>query len=177
MQRVVDLKEEPIVGRRYLVPCVAIELRVLKGETHTWVPVFGGEHEDKDVIGFADMHWHFDLRFISDRIFRRTGGVPPIGSVDLKGVLVGNFDRRTVEKPRLCRRRMPPYPRYVSFREPLEKAYKKATVIEQDGCRLCPHRGLPLDGLPKRPDGSVVCRGHGLCWSREGKLVKLAHLL
>jgi Rieske [2Fe-2S] domain len=70
-----------------------------------------------------------------------------------------------------CLRRMPRYPVRTNFRKALEAAYVSATVIDKDGCRLCPHKGIPLHGLPTEKDGSVVCPGHGLRWTKDGKLV------
>jgi len=63
IQRIDDLKEPPIVGRYYLVPCI----KVTSAESLPvgfW-PVTGPQHEDKEIIGFAWRHWHYDFRFLT----------------------------------------------------------------------------------------------------------------
>jgi hypothetical protein len=59
MKRVSEITDEPVVGKFYMVPCVWYY-----GE---WMPVIGPRHDDKEVIGFTDKHYHKDVRFVSDR--------------------------------------------------------------------------------------------------------------
>jgi hypothetical protein len=171
IQRVVDLKTEPVIGQRYLVPCVSMSFCGAPDEGMAWIPVIGSRHEDREIIGFKQFHWHYDFRFVSDRVFRASGGTPPITSIDMKGVLVG-ADTGSVEKVRMCRRKMPAYPLDAHFRVALETAFADAEVVVVEGCRLCPHQGLPLDGLPVDSAGAVTCPGHGLCWSKDGRMAR-----
>jgi hypothetical protein len=176
MQRVADLKTEPVVGRTYLVTCVPLYVRDrIRQKRRDWIPVLGPRHEDRDFIDFPHSHWHYDLRFVPEWYFGPTAATRPCGAVssaDFTRVLVRS-DGPVRIKRRKCLRRMPRYPAVeLSFLPALEFAYAAATVtVTAAGCRLCPHRGLPLDGLPPEPGGVVTCRGHGLRWGADGKLV------
>ena len=73
---------------------------------------------------------------------------------------------------RLCHRRMPadawaPAPAWHSV---LTRVYRDRVIdLERP---VCPHRGIPLDGLPCTRRGVVTCPGHGLRWNlRTGKIV------
>ncbi len=65
----------------------------------------------------------------------------------------------------MCRHReTPEYPDVtkITWFTVLEAAYSDARMK----CKTCPHRGLPLDGLPVK-DGVITCTGHGLKWNIE----------
>jgi hypothetical protein len=72
-----------------------------------------------------------------------------------------------------CQRRMPSFPTHISgqpieFVAGLENAYADVKLK----CSKCPHRGMPLTGLPEK-DGVVVCNGHGLAWNvQSGEMVR-----
>ena len=57
-----DLK----IGTKWPVLCVKGEWN---GYKNIWWPVIGPLHEDHEIIGFNDYHFHLDLRFISKRNF------------------------------------------------------------------------------------------------------------
>jgi hypothetical protein len=60
-----------------------------------------------------------------------------------------------------CKRVMPDFPaRPRAIWASLEKAY--AGCVLKDG-HICPHRGIDLRPFAK-PDGTVICPGHGLRW-------------
>jgi hypothetical protein len=174
MERVIEMTTEPIVGKRYLVPCVFNQ-----GE---WWPVYGPPHEDAEIIKFPDTHFHYDWRFMPDEEMIGYNGDRSHSRVLSKGTL--NF--RVYEKVRVCKRKMLEFPvlttsragpeyglKEIPFARALELAFAGENVIEtSSGCRLCPHRKFRLNGLPTRDDGSVVCPGHGLCWGSDGKMVK-----
>lgn len=58
MKRIEDVKS-PEVGKFYLVRC--IDHPNVKGN-HRWLPVIGPWHEDAEIVGFSDHHFHYDWR-------------------------------------------------------------------------------------------------------------------
>lgn len=170
MQRITELEGEPVVGRFYLVPCV---FRPLCG----WFPIIGPQHDDSEVIGIPGAHYHYDSRFLSDdQIADLTWG-SGLAS-DPKYVLgtvcwVGGDEYQPTFKRLKCRREVLEFPlhdpkgRALRWMPKLERAYKDAKL----SCMRCPHRGIPLNGLPVK-DGMVTCPGHGLRWNVEtGEMV------
>lgn len=154
------------IGRYYRVPCVWVPMWKIK------VPLFGPLHEDREIIGFPDEHWHIDWRFVPRAFMDRwTSRRSPHGLVLSKQNAVGSIETRRLK----CKREMPVFPTHPNGNKPvfwladLEKAHADARLK----CgRICPHRGLPLEGCPVR-DGIVVCPGHGLAWDVEtGALVR-----
>ncbi len=160
------------VGRFYLVPCVYVEAESIK-----WAPVIGPEHTDVEYIRFPHRHYHYDWRFLtSDQAWR----IAPHRFQRETGVLDefahGNVAREEFEKyrpgiewrKRKCWRAMPDFP-VVHWTVAMSDAFA-STRLKPD-CRTCPHRGVPLNGLPER-DGVVVCPGHGLAWNlKTGAMV------
>jgi len=55
-----DITSPPVVGRRYLVPCIPLS------HTGLWWPIMGPRHADPD-LGVPDVHHHYDSRFLTDR--------------------------------------------------------------------------------------------------------------
>lgn len=154
----------PEIGRYYLVPTIV----GARGR----LPVIGPEHEDVEHIGVAKRHYHHDWRFMRPR--------------DACGLLAGHAHearyfgpilcptpegQKPLDRRLMCYRDMPTFPTsYARHDDPpatiawmrrLEEAYADAQI--KLDCAVCPHRGLPLNGLPVR-DGVVVCPGHGLAW-------------
>lgn len=158
LQRIDEIEGEPIIGREYLVPCV--ERRCVWGDE--WMPVIGAVHDDAEYIGVTKKHWHFDWRFCDQ---------PSVESSDLARILYS--DRAVSDRVKWiqlkCLRSMPEFPlQYTdysgtthqsTFAAKLEAGYANVKMK----CMICPHRGLPLSGLPVK-DGTVVCPGHGLKW-------------
>lgn len=166
------------VGRYYLVPCV----RMLPPPDDlprwapawlqdVWWPVIGPPHGDPD-LGVGPEHFHFDLRFLTDRFITRWSGhdlphtlarVQPCagaGSTELR--------RRRCARPVL-----PEFPRVPGVGsdkrafENLERRHARDVL-----CRVCPHRGMRAADMPI-VDGVRVCHGHGLGWDvATGALVK-----
>lgn len=155
-----------VVGQRYWVPCV---LNPDHDGRYFWVPIIGPLHEDKLIIGFEKEHFHYDLRFWSDRLISKVFGSwglqDPARS--LVSVLTG-FDKGPKVCRRKCFREMPEFP-VCGFSMALEKAYCEQRVNPANP--ICPHRGLPLVA-PANEDGVVVCSGHGLSWNiKTGEMV------
>lgn len=148
MQKVSEMTTEPIVGKYYLVECV----RHL-GE---WVAVIGDSHKDAE-LGADYPHIHLDMRFLSAKQEARLSITRVIYDVpDING--------RTLLKVR-CKRAMPefpfPPPEYTNSHN-IWTRFAKQFVGRKAKCGKCPHRGMPLESLPKREDGTVICNGHGL---------------
>jgi Rieske Fe-S protein len=59
-----------VVGTFYEVPCV----RARWGDVETDWPVLSGLHEDAELVGFRDWHYHVDPRFVSQSLFVRAWG-------------------------------------------------------------------------------------------------------
>jgi len=174
IQRVSELTSGPIVGKYYLVPCV----QTFNG---LWWPIIGPKHEDAEYINFPHQHYHYDLRFFGARQLTYTQA-NNYKSLRDKGVryallmiaLEGKLKDGITEKRLRCKRPMPSFPiahpvtaQQTTWFPKLEEAYKDKKLT----CLRCPHRGLPLNGLPVK-DGKVICPGHGLQFNIEtGELV------
>lgn len=185
MQRVVDLKTEPVIGQRYWVPCVEYwrENRGIGVGELVRVPVFGGLHEDRKYFAFWPYHWHIDWRFMSIRRIRklRNGTGMPLSyladglclSLPISIEAMGVAKQEPKEEAFRCARRMPELSENAAkmLRRLFARHYAESQVVITNGCRFCPHRGLPLDGLPVDREGVVTCPGHGLRWGKDGRMV------
>lgn len=179
MSSICDIEDvdRPVMGHRYVVPCVL--------RTGVWFPVIGPAHEDGEYIGFKQLHWHYDFRFVARLDWEAwTEGVHDQVNV-LSRVLVvrDGEEARVVRRVKRCLREMPLFcTQYVRtcgtvsnvhWMENLETAFADSKL--KLDCMTCPHRGLPLKGLPVSPRGTVVCPGHGLAWNvNTGAMVKRA---
>lgn len=162
------LQREPVVGNYYMVPCVRVlrSLKVIPFPPGLW-PVIGPLHDDKD-LGIIQRHWHFDARFLTghqfsflshnatnvDRIFKVV-----LCGTDSTGRAMPNVSGVNIIRRR-CMRVNPPFPKtridgFAKLQD--DMAGLKVT------CSRCPHRGLPLESLPRVPGtNEVICVGHGL---------------
>lgn len=175
IQRVTDA-ERVEVGRYYMVPCVRVNRSSLggpgTGKRLGWLPVIGPAHEDKAILDFSRVHYHYDWRFIDAKQASVIGHDPTTGeALSAIETLVCVIEKQ--ERKLRCRRAMPTFPLpppQVFPLAKLESAYASHRI--KPDCRVCPHRGVPLNGLPVR-DGAVVCPGHGLKWNiATGGLVR-----
>jgi hypothetical protein len=176
MKRVAELEHEPEVGKYYLVPCIDYHGR--------WLPVLGTEHEDSAIIGFANHHWHSDLRFLPDRMIESASVGRKLSCTPeqfmMARVTIDLTHQLPVERKMRCRRLTPVFPLVpvgssaFPWMPALENAYKDVKL----NCARCPHRGFPLSADNADEHGNVVCAGHGLMWNLEsGRLVsRLANL-
>lgn len=185
------------VGEYYHVPCVKLAQVVIfhhlirgldKGE---FIPVIGPKHEDAEVIGFPDEHWHIDWRFMKrdlyDQFVERWQGkssrVEGAEQMVLSNVVRSALTDGKVHTRRLMMlREMPVSPNAISAEEwPLKWSGKPDWFAElevkyaeaRSRCGLCPHRGLPL--VKQDAGGRWVCSGHGLAFDAldDGRLVPL----
>lgn len=174
------LTEPPVIGQRYRVPCVR---SLADYGRKRWLPVIGSVHQDAE-LGIKFDHLHYDPRFMSDAcIVWLAGGNPylPRGKAAAGNAWKALIYIRTIPRAEApvaltvrvltCYREMPRFPARKPRTGPLTwESAPVARVLEplyQDvrlpvGCRVCPHRGMPLDSLPVEPDGTVICSGHGL---------------
>lgn len=152
--------ENPVVGKFYLVPhCVG-------GSTGFLWPVIGPWHEDAD-IGVEKYHFHYDFRFIPESW---STNMATVHAADKSAPEYGkNSVPLMVWKRKKMLRPMPDFPFWrLNAREVLVEKFKDVKMK----CMTCPHRGMPLQGLPVKEDGTVVCNGHGLRWRlRDGKMI------
>lgn len=166
-----DVRGLPEVGRRYLVPC---GLAIISGKCYS-MPLNGPQHADPE-IGLEQEHWHYDLRFISDgfarQVLSRHYDDPGLWLIHIALELRGEV----TDQPRKCQRLMPEFPlvnphtgKPSMLAERLEPRYRDVRL--KPDCRVCPHRGISLGGLPSDAEGRVVCPGHGLRWNlRTGEM-------
>ena len=174
-ERISEIDDEPVVGKVYLGPGVQ--------SYGQWMPVIGPLHEDTAIIGFADKHYHKDVRFMRGRDIQDRFDWAVTVSLNLPTctpevltltTVLTDIDGPLREIRKVCRRAMPELPLQISdegrpaWQLKLEDAYENASAR----CGRCPHRGFSLKGLPVK-DGKVICPGHGLQWEVEtGKIVR-----
>jgi hypothetical protein len=162
----IEFVKEPIVGKRYLVPCVQAMRGGLVGDYQKddWIPVIGHLHNDKK-NGFDADHYHYDLRFSKND---RHG---PVLNIQEGGFRHSSFmvSLGIQHKARKMVRETPLFPnaRHIPI---LELAHKDDIAQSVKGIRRCPHAGFPLNAATKLLCGKMVCAGHGLLWDKEGNL-------
>jgi len=149
----------PVVGKSYWVTCVQVQGWGRKNDTSVYLPVLGGRHEDKEIIGFPTEHFHYDWRFAPQWHFNANHGAGR--------VLLASCVKAEVRKHLRCKRAEQRYPslKRTAISGPpwgpvLEEKFSKVRMK----CLTCPHRGLPLDPASADEHGRVTCRGHGLRW-------------
>lgn len=161
---------EPVIGRIYNVPAIEWGGGVQGKEAKPYwssptLPILGGLHNDREVIGFEDDHWHVDWRFVGAHAHALAGSFISRHAKVIKGFLTTGVIHRV---HRRCKRPHEIFKfRPSTWMPELEKHYKDAVLPK---CLKCPHRGISLVGAPIE-NGARVCPGHGLAWNIEtGKL-------
>lgn len=175
MERVDRLTEPPVVGEFYLVPTVRSPWA---GVTKDW-PVMGARHDDAEHLNFPHLHYHVDIRFLSDR----TIGSSFYGSAH-KGASSplcyrGDNDKfidhpAPIFKRRKCLRGSHEYPLEraadsEAFRT-MWAAYAGAICKQGKAGFICPHRHFPLGSIAAI-DGVITCPLHGLRIDAETGIV------
>lgn len=174
-------------GKFYRVPCLYARYFDIVG----WWPVIGPLHDDHGAVNFPWLHHHIDVRFISERMFRRLahrGNWRPsvtsqqffARSSPIQIAVNGkNFMSRDDVPPlelrrRRCARQWEHAPELDSkalWIPKLEAEFKERRLKNM----VCPHRGADLSTLPIDRHGCVECPLHGLRWHvATGKLVPRA---
>ncbi|MEZ4708317.1 MAG: Rieske 2Fe-2S domain-containing protein [Caldilineaceae bacterium] len=145
-----------------------------------WLPIIGPLHADAEFLNFPVEHYHIDFRFVDSISFANVSNkYVSDGQIgQLLGLVVGKD--QIVEGPtqQLVNfyRPMPVYPVHsregekLSYFCALEDAFAEWVIDPK--LAICPHRGLPLDGLAGK-NGIAICSGHGLAWDmKTGKCVR-----
>lgn len=168
-----SLREPPVVGRYYMVPCVRWSWY---GLVRDW-PVNGPLHHDREGIGFAEVHYHIDGRFLTEREARLAFQVRWDGVVNnlnatplanLRGR--GPFAQGMPVQPTLVRKRCSrstygfDVPGHMTKSWGLPERYgaPAPAICRKDGRKLCPHRKVDLSQFPADANGLVKCPLHGL---------------
>lgn len=163
------------IGKFYQVPCVRGQWHHLNRD---W-PVMGSLHEDGEVIGFKQMHYHIDWRFVArpwiDEFSAALKGLAePISHNYIVPLITWRrMNPAGLPEPTMRRRKchrahsLPWESAHIQGRKDwwgpkLEAAYA--------GCklgpgRICPHRGYDLSHEPVNDQGVVTCPCHGLRWN------------
>lgn len=185
----------PVVGETYLVPCITMDY----GQNGVWdVPVFGTVHSDPELgVAASFDHLHIDQRFVTEiylNKFHHCGSsnlfAKPEVSIMVQRrltlpVLSGpNIKGTREEKPMECLREIYLTP-YMVNRDKSVNRWFTGDSLNHFGrfedkhgdatlkaCKVCPHRGIPLESMPVR-NGLITCPGHGLDFDAcTGKLVR-----
>lgn len=172
MQRIDELRQPPIVGQAYLVPCVS-----LKGQPDGRLPVsMPVPHSDRGVIpeinphkSESGDHYHLDLRFIPPEIHQKLTNTDD--GVNFVSVLY----RERIEPSITWHPAI--YQGHSSFDTGNLKSWwysfqELYTSERLDDCQRCPHKGFPLEQVPENSEGVRVCPLHGLAWRKDGTLAK-----
>jgi nitrite reductase/ring-hydroxylating ferredoxin subunit len=197
LQRYVDfLAANPsptdvVAGKCYMVPCA----NYTADSCHPrWVPLVGTVHEDRDAIGFKAWHVHVDTRFLTVKkcnnpIDQEEENLSALGRpLSLTCPRVCNYDSEVL----LSSAHAPLKVRRMQARraESLEWKFNDLTdwrngknwlITLEDtyanafpACGVCPHRQIPLSAGRDMGKGVRQCPGHGLCWDRDGRMVRTA---
>ena len=167
------------MGEQYAIPCVRAEGLDWIAQVE-WLPIIGPLHDDVEFLNFATEHYHIDFRFLEPILFDRVSNRYASDGQDsqLLGLVVGQ--NQVIEGPTqqmlTFYRPMPVYPirsragEILPYFCALEDAF--AEWVIDPTLPVCPHRGLPLDGLADE-NGIAICSGHGLAWDmKTGKSVR-----
>jgi hypothetical protein len=161
MEHIRDVNGLPVIGRQYRVPCVWARFY----SQPLLVPIIGPWHEDV-ALEFPHEHFHIDWRFVKDWQWFRVGH--SIGSPAALGQVITAPEGEVFECRRKCIRQMPEFPMFRSDGAPTQQARRIHRACQgmrlKPGCMVCPHKGMPLNGLPVDGEGRVVCPGHGMRW-------------
>lgn len=177
IERIEDAKEV-VIGRYYNVPCVKWSpVLPLNGAHRPWwlgaTPVIiGGLHDDREIIGFTDDHWHFDWRFCPAYIWKQiVRWSDPNWSAAAKVISIQNTSGVVFRAHRKCLRGHILFPgRSTEHRSPFLSKLEAAYAGTKLNCGHCPHRGIKMTGAPLE-NGLLVCPGHGLSFHPETGLM------
>jgi hypothetical protein len=177
-----------VAGKFYWVPCATHssgkKWRGFRDGTSRsrHVPLVGTVHEDREMIKFDAWHIHVDTRFLSipqrsdQRIqqeYNLLALATPLSLTDawLDADKPSDWGDAVLSLRRLRARRAEPpvWDELTRWTRPLEDAYADASAA----CGTCPHKQIPLSAGRDMGNGVRQCPGHGLCWDREGRLVRM----
>lgn len=168
--------EEIKPGETALVMCVdtetrsraSCEYRLFKGLPILPYP----PHPDKEIIGFPDLHYHYDYRFWSAELAEKVASELEIyyDSNPSEWMAIIQRADEVISEPYLkelvCLREMPVFPLNYSFSSKLEQAYEQHQLVGN----VCPHKGY-MTFESSRDGCDRICPGHGLGF-KDGKVCK-----
>jgi hypothetical protein len=164
VQHVSTLRGLPEIGREYTVPSVLTD-------AGNWLPILSKvPHEDGEALRFYTEHFHHDFRFMSNEEIKAMGlakGWEHIPESFMFLVIpVPQIVEGPVDKPLKCQRQMPEFPD-MGIPRTIATFYPNLELKVQRCYRKCPHKGMPLNGVPLVTDERtgqecVVCPAHGL---------------
>ena len=155
-----------------------------------WWPIRGRWHEDGDVIGFEQWHWHVDWRFVTGKLREEVLEWMQVRDRKPNAVVPRVITGRDMTIARDAGREPTPvrlagWPRRQYLRtwllakvdEPeltwegiwpmwegaLAQRYRHARITPGRNAR-CPHRGVDLSDVEPDEDGVIECPLHGLRW-------------
>lgn len=146
------------IGQSYWVPCVRGNFSGFGlFSIGDWIPVLLPMHQDVDLIGITEKHYHIDFRFVEREVSPR----------DFSKIIWANMTDSGYEleyRRRKCKREMPlDYPHAAAkWFGKLQEKFKCAKLKNS----ICPHRGIDLSGCQSIA-GTVTCPAHGLTFSTE----------
>lgn len=174
------MKIEPVfeetlqIGKFYSVPTVY----GLFGYKYDVWPVLGPMHDDKEVIGFPYVHYHYDFRFFNSEQWawavRYSNNIPGGEVMSDNPTFPDTKPGPVIFSRRKYQRAYPKFPLPINGKwfwlPALQEKYKDAIMKDL----TCPHKGASLRGLPVDKAGCVTCPLHGLKWNVEtGQLALL----
>lgn len=194
IERVDQLREPVVVGRKYLVPGIVYPFfqpwrHENKKERWWWWPVLGPRHNDAEHLNFEPWHYHVDDRFIDRRHERRIRAIQYRVDVEpIKLTIAGhplnhrNYpDHPDIEwRVRVCRRDRMDHPvtdgslkGQGAFAHLFAHYHGCEAPLNADGVRICPHKGAPLSSIAPDAQGFVTCPLHGLKFDRDWRSVRI----
>lgn len=165
-----DLREPPVVGRFYMVPCITYPYHE---RVDVW-PTLGPLHHDRGEVNFPYLHYHIDPRFLTADQARHCARKSAFygGTVEACAAAypLSHHGSPLPARPHLVRRKCRASswqyspPSAVPWLDALEARYgAPADPIRVKRDRLlCPHRKVDLSSLQPDADGIVTCPLHGL---------------
>lgn len=170
LQRINEMTAPPVVGKRYLVPCVHY---IWLGR-RSWWPTIGPKHEDTEILNFPWRHYHVDGRFltqyqrqIADRYSYNRDWQYQVSGCPLSYGAEEPPDTVTY-RPLTCTSQAVDYPfetAQADWRPKLVEAYDHQRLRrDANGVWICPHRGAPLGSIKPDECGVITCPLHGLRW-------------
>jgi hypothetical protein len=171
MQRINEVNV-PIVGTKYLVPCME-NVDYADWLPGQWTPIlFVKESHVDPELGAERHHFHYDTRFISGHKLLVENGVCMSAAKVIAMYKHETFDdlvsRNYITwRARTCYRTQQLFPQTRAFQVLVVDKIKPNYVGTRMENMICPHRGTCLKGHPIKEHGGhkgITCPAHGLSW-------------
>ena len=153
------LKQPPVPGKFYMAPSLKFKWDGYLPEMF-W-PVIGPPHNDVQFFNFAPVHWHVDIRFLTQAHILQTLGVYQIEGKPIPLDMLGG--QRPVMRRFRCRQEVENYQHFDSEKvENLNAHFADRQAIKGQHGWVCPHQAVPLGSIAPDADGIITCPLHGL---------------